>query len=265
MGTDIHCYAEVRRDDVWKPLDAPVKTEWREMEYPRIYSKRDYDVFAILANVRNGYGFAGADTGTGFAPMLETDRGLPDDLSEEFSGDREECWLGDHSFGWITLRELLGYDYDRTSIKHGIVNFFQWSQMVWRLQHEDSPIDNGPDSWCNGVSGGGVSTIDDIRVFKSLWKLLSVDEQREVVRFARSLSFVEDFAGLSADVREHLLDAGVIHNTQCVLYTRIAWPVSYARTMERFTSMVTLRLLSEVAKDPMLTHDDLRIVFGFDS
>ena len=39
-------------------------------------------LFAILAGVRNGYGFAGCDTGDGFRPIAPP-RGLPGDVSPE--------------------------------------------------------------------------------------------------------------------------------------------------------------------------------------
>jgi hypothetical protein len=48
MGTDIHCAVEKKQPDgTWKVVDAPFD------DY------RNYDSFAILADVRNGHGFAG--------------------------------------------------------------------------------------------------------------------------------------------------------------------------------------------------------------
>ena len=51
MGTDIHMYIE-RRD--------PGSTEWRRVDC-ETWDDRSYVTFAVLANVRNGYGFAGAN------------------------------------------------------------------------------------------------------------------------------------------------------------------------------------------------------------
>jgi len=108
LGTDIHIYAEVFRDGAWHLADADLP------EY------RNYWGFAVLADVRNGYGFAGFDTGEPVTP-ISLPRGLPGDLSQELrappdSDDEElpssQIWLGNHSFSWLTLQELLDYDLD---------------------------------------------------------------------------------------------------------------------------------------------------------
>jgi len=56
---------------------------WREKRRRfEWYGDRNYNAFAILADVRNGYGFAGCDTGDGFVP-ISTPKGFPDDMCEE--------------------------------------------------------------------------------------------------------------------------------------------------------------------------------------
>lgn len=84
---------------------------------------RHYLRFSILANVRNGYGFAGAPTYVPIKPIAEP-KGLPEDFGgeesipfgfDEYGGrysDEGGPWLGDHSFSWVTLRELLDYDWN---------------------------------------------------------------------------------------------------------------------------------------------------------
>jgi len=116
MGTDIHLVAEYYKDGRWHLSD---------VELP---DYRNYRAFAVLADVRNGYAFAGFDTGDPVDP-ISYPRGLPDDLSQELQAildneeqddeldwDKEEedtfIWLGDHSFSWVTLKELLDYDLD---------------------------------------------------------------------------------------------------------------------------------------------------------
>src|SRR5215831_1419725 len=49
---------------------------------PENFRSRNYDLFAILADVRNGFGFAGVPTGDGW-PSLAPDRGLPAGFSED--------------------------------------------------------------------------------------------------------------------------------------------------------------------------------------
>lgn len=74
MGCDIHLTVEAFRDGSWRcvPNDCG---DW--------YDNRNYDVFAILADVRNGSGFAGVSTGEGFAPIAPR-RGIPADACVEY-------------------------------------------------------------------------------------------------------------------------------------------------------------------------------------
>lgn len=100
MGCDIHIIAEVKQDGKWilnttpvfknpyfKPEDkdkpADQKPHWAVEEFQTYPSTgRNYDWFSILANVRNGYGFAGCITGEGFAVIADP-RGLPEDISKD--------------------------------------------------------------------------------------------------------------------------------------------------------------------------------------
>ena len=109
MGTDIHSIAQVNRDGRWQTVAVGIDGD-----------RRSYNTFAMLADVRNGYGFAGCRTSTGF-PVIHEQRGLPEDLkTNEDNGllinktdlDEEPMYLGDHSFSWCTLAEL------RFFIKH---------------------------------------------------------------------------------------------------------------------------------------------------
>lgn len=101
MGTDIHAVAECYRDGRWHLVEADIPRD------------RNYRAFAVLADVRNGYSFAGIGTGDPVTPIDEP-RGLPDDLSPELRAALEQKrWLlGDHSISWVTLEELLAYDLD---------------------------------------------------------------------------------------------------------------------------------------------------------
>ena len=99
MGTDIHSIAQVKRDGRWTTVAIGIDGD-----------QRNYNTFAMLANVRNDYGFAGCRTSTGF-PVIHEPRGLPEDLkTNEDNGfkylDEEPMYLGDHSFSWCTLAEL---------------------------------------------------------------------------------------------------------------------------------------------------------------
>jgi len=114
MGTDIHLAAEVYKEGRWHLV---------ETELP---DYRNYTAFAILADVRNGYGFAGFDTGEPVIPISEP-RDFPKDLSEELQAlldhvDGKSIYLGDDSFSWVTLQELLAYDMNQPRICRGMVS-----------------------------------------------------------------------------------------------------------------------------------------------
>lgn len=70
MGTDIHSIAQVCRDGSWVTVAIGIYGD-----------PRSYNTFAMLANVRNGRGFAGIKTSDGF-PYIHEPRGLPADLKE---------------------------------------------------------------------------------------------------------------------------------------------------------------------------------------
>jgi hypothetical protein len=139
MGTDIHLAAEYYKDGCWHLSNAELPDD------------RNYRAFAILANVRNGYTFAGFDTGDPVIPISDP-RGLPDDMSKElralldseeeeldwhFNEEQEQIWLGDHSFSWVTLQELMDYDLDQPVTLHGMVS--PEAAQRWQ-KHAEPPI-----------------------------------------------------------------------------------------------------------------------------
>ncbi len=130
MGTDIHLVVERYREDFgWQRVDPP-KHLWDEYwlkEYERTrdpirldyarrwYTDRNYSLFAILADVRNGFGFAGTPISRGFKP-ISAPRGIPKDFEQK---DPDE--LGDHSFSWLLVSELLTYDWNQTTHLFSVV------------------------------------------------------------------------------------------------------------------------------------------------
>lgn len=119
------------------------------------YRDRNYDMFAQLASVRNGTGFAGCDLGEGFVPVAQP-RGLPEGVhpAVEYDDEGEPLGLdlGDHSFSWLTLAELLTYDIDRTTVKRGVVDRKTWEQ--WDRK-------GSPGSYCGDVWGQGIVIVSD--------------------------------------------------------------------------------------------------------
>ena len=62
-------------------------------------------MYGFLANVRN----------YSRVPPISEPRGLPEDISEDVKSESEEYWSGDgHSHSWVSLKELLDFDYEKT-------------------------------------------------------------------------------------------------------------------------------------------------------
>jgi hypothetical protein len=111
MGCDIHSFAEVKNRDTGKwehvtdhfTLDDFDKDWYKKEKGDSPFNWRSYSMFAFLAGVRN-YDHC--------TPISEP-KGLPSDVSDEIKADYVR-WDGDaHSESFLTLKELLDFDYDQ--------------------------------------------------------------------------------------------------------------------------------------------------------
>lgn len=165
MGCDIHMYAEVKKDSKWEKVGKVFKNpyydktrpsttaedgyEWNAKLIDNPYKKRNYSLFAILADVRNGFGCAGCDLGDGFNP-IDDPRGLPKDVSREIKKESDSWDCDGHSHSYFTLKELLDYDWDQKSKIRGWVyenGFLEWQEK------------GRPSNYCGGVEGKNVEHI----------------------------------------------------------------------------------------------------------
>ncbi len=127
MGCDIHVLIERRVNDKWERV--PHRVPWREqydgadpstLLLPDAFDNRNYDLFGVLAGVRNG-------TWGEPNPPIAQPRGWPEDSAWPFNvdGDKASPWVGDHSHSWVTLRELEDYPWDARARKRGWVTHEQ--------------------------------------------------------------------------------------------------------------------------------------------
>lgn len=159
MGTDIHMACEVRRNGKWELVKDKVfknpwyrsnsKFSWAKEKYTNVpYDCRNYNLFAILADVRNYYGEE-------FNP-ISMPKGYPEDMCDELKGDldwsnydvRAGILSDEHSASWLTLTELLDYDWNQMHRNAGYVHENQYRDFIMKGEH--------PDSWSGGVGGYGV-------------------------------------------------------------------------------------------------------------
>ena len=169
MGCDIHIWAEVKKDGKWQKVGKVFKNTYYEPGKPnRVYEDEDgyesnpemtdepyqgrsYSTFSILANVRNGYGFAGCDTGNGFLPIAFP-RGIPSDVSAEARACLESYDVDGHSHSYLTLAEIKAYNWQQYTVKRGWVDADGFKEFV---------ADGKPSSYSGGVSGGKVSHVSN--------------------------------------------------------------------------------------------------------
>jgi hypothetical protein len=108
MGCDIHLFVEKRVNGRW------VKAEkWSEDEY---VLGRNYSLYAILADVRNGTAYYTSDINDRFVP-IDMPRGLPEDVSPEIRA-KSTKWVYGHSHSHLTVAELIGYNWQQTIKYH---------------------------------------------------------------------------------------------------------------------------------------------------
>jgi len=170
MGCDIHCYAEVKKKGKWVKVGYVFEDEWYESsrepdtffhpltEHP--YGSRDYDLFSILADVRNGSGFAGVDTGDGFHP-ISMPRGVPKNVSKEVKKISDKWDVDGHSHSWLILKEILEFDWKQTTKHRGFVSLDEYKE--WMKDKKKRP-----ESYCGGVSGGLIRKISNKEMEKKI-------------------------------------------------------------------------------------------------
>jgi len=166
MGCDIHTVGQIRgRDGKWETKRENIADEWRT-----------YDSFAVLANVRNGSGFAGCDTGEGWKPIAEP-RGLPEGFKMKYEDhiydyDEKKKWMGDHSHSWVTLKEL------KDKIKTYKNKLYEIHGMISLEQYKQLQSGKIPDNWCEYTNAKDyVRTTWKVSCLKRLkWLTLVVKE-----------------------------------------------------------------------------------------
>jgi hypothetical protein len=234
MGCDIHLYVEAKHNGKWVNVDEyeivhPDTTySYKKIKYP-YYDGRNYDLFAILANVRNGHGFAGIKTGEGFNPISEP-KGLPVDVSPEVLHEADG-WEGDgHSHSWHTVADLFAYDWTQVTTQQGYVDattYYRWNRF-------EPEYGEGPDTYSSMISGG-------------LIKKISEEEMK---------SLIED---ISDSISNHWDIEVRVANELTNVYCMVSWETPYYAIAPYFWSHTIPRLL-RLGKP-----EDVRIVFWFDN
>jgi hypothetical protein len=174
MGTDIHLQVQGRLPDgTWEFVKRKPFLSYDDegFTWEQDPTGRNYDLFALLAGVRNGYGFAGVYRHEPVTPQFPK-RGFPEDYvglkdrrSGFFTGGDDS--IGDHSFTWATLEELRAVPWDLEYQSGGVIGpetFKKWDRV------------SEPEGWSGGIAGPGIKVHDNIEEFE---KLISSGEPLE--------------------------------------------------------------------------------------
>jgi hypothetical protein len=221
MGCDIHVYVEKRVDGQWRAADKYSDEDGigPDVSYDdRVYVGRNYRLFSVLAGVRKH----------DMLPVIAEPRDLPEDVSPEVRAASDSWGVDGHSHSWLTLRELLDFDWTQECTFSTTVTgqeFARWSRY-------DRGQKNEPD-WSFGSRGGpGIVTVP----------MAEMDAR---------------LAALTPQAR------WADHPEWERLNVPITWEQPVARSVGSFLSETVFRLVQLAGG---VAHaDDLRIVFWFDN
>lgn len=234
MGCDIHLYVERREAGFWRSADTWIEEDGRtDVPYGKsFYDGRNYDLFAILADVRNGRGFAGVKTGRGFVPIASP-RGLPEDASPEVAALSASWDVDGHSHSFHTLRDLLNFDWTQTTGKQGWTNLEAWMRWIPYARRRGE----GPESYAGDVMGGRI-----VKIEASAMDAIALNG----CQLGRGSQALADF--MRGHEGKHAL---------------AVWETPYSSAARDFLATTLPRLLALAGGTQGL--DDVRIVFWFDN
>lgn len=158
MGCDIHLYVEVKKYSTWESADTWETDNHGDKFVPyekRLFTGRNYNLFSILANVRNRYKFI---------PITDP-KGLPNDVSEPVK-NQSKNWEGNsHSHSFLTVQEILEFDWTQTVTLKGFLTAIGYYEIM-RLK-------NDPNCYCGGVFGPNIQIISNQEMEEKINQVLN--------------------------------------------------------------------------------------------
>lgn len=165
---DIGFFKEKLTEEQFEKLDLYDLENAFKLEADFTNCGRNYDAFAILADVRNGSGLAGVRTGGGFNIISEP-KVIPLDASDYFLWKAEQ-WNGDgHSFSYLTVKELKEFDWTQVTEKTGLVSLlpgeYSFCKSYVEMKEDGEEI---PKSYFGGGSGLEIPKEQADRLYEKL-------------------------------------------------------------------------------------------------
>ena len=166
MGCDIHMYVERRNDKYGGGKTEWVNGDYFSIEHPNkpecaisqqdLWGERCYDLFAVLANVRNrGYGEA--------YPYIDEPRGLPDDVTEYVKQEYDSWCIDAHSCSYFTLKELV--EFHNAKKPTNIFGYDILEPLIERIKHRANDFNIIYDfEWKHPWTDDMLNKMDNIRI-----------------------------------------------------------------------------------------------------
>lgn len=236
MGCGIHIVVETRGK----------RGAWSFKE--KLSVDRNYDLFAILANVRNRMWSKPKDT----LVYISTPKGLPPDVSKRSSKALSEANY--HSRSYLTLRELVEFDWSRAEHKTAFVTDIEFALM----RHEGEVVPRCP---LYDPASPEISSSD---MGRRIVSLSFIEHLKQMIRLENAAGNTDAYS-----IKEiGRLEALLLHTEQNVDTSivgwdggvvKVEWDETYAMKVgEFFTDTIPhLKSIGDL--------DDVRIVFAFDS
>jgi hypothetical protein len=249
MGCDIHAFVEQKdKDGYWEFAG--------ELDI-----RRNYTLFAALANVRNGWGFAGCDLGDPITPIAKP-RGLPKDVTAPMQAE-SDSWYGDgHSHSYVSFREILEYPWDSPMVVRGYVGEEGFIQYL---------AEGRPDGYSGGVGGWNVVIITNEemkKLVKQSSDILPVNEKGEeaIIQYSEArVEYVKELCdkyNYNNEIIRPQYPYAIVPidcNRPPAFYTQVEW----TQTIREDISDEFFGLIRDALGDS--DPDDVRLVFFFDN
>lgn len=213
------------------------REKWWRLNHPfELAGCRNYSMFAILADVRNGCGLSGCEVAEKFVP-ISLPKGLPDDISPELFSEVSASFADAYACSHLTLEDLLSYDWERVLVRRGFIGVFEYTYWV-KSGLKDRK--EGPLSW------RGLRPEDEA----------SIVSLEDMDRIVKECGLFEAFVISGNSVNVVNLPKPTDDK---IYYTEVVWEEPYSKSAAQFYSSFIPWL-----KTLDVPSDKLRIVFFFD-
>jgi hypothetical protein len=241
----------------WTPLDDQIfPSYYGDKKTNTPLDGRNYDLFALLADVRNGTGFAGVKRCDPIRPLAPP-RGVPEDASYAWLAEVDGWGIDMHSHSYFTLAELIAFEaaglFDQEMVRTGAISDEAYEEI--------KRTGEKPSEWSGSVGGFGIQTLT-VEAYEA-------GSRAEIT--ADDLELAAGWQRRGNDVTEVLA-------RKPRTYVQYVWTDTLTDSVKELRDAIAalIRYAADLSADPSqaepgwyghggISHDRIRIVFGFDN